>query len=95
MISRVPNQYGVSLLYSMLEIDHSGWEPSISVSEDVFVSEMNIISFIFIIIIIIIVVLMVVVVSTVVFYEEEEEDICIFRSLFLGPINLCLMFSAA
>ena len=28
-ISRVPNQNGVSLLYIMLEIHHSGWEPSI------------------------------------------------------------------
>ena len=28
-ISRVPNQNGASLLYIMLEIYHSGWEPSI------------------------------------------------------------------
>ena len=28
--SRVPNQSGVSLLYIMLEIHHSGWEPWIS-----------------------------------------------------------------
>ena len=28
-ISRVPDQNGVSLLYIMLEIHHSGWEPSI------------------------------------------------------------------
>ena len=28
-ISRVPEQNGVSLLYVMLEIHHSGWEPSI------------------------------------------------------------------
>ena len=28
-ISRVPDQNGVSLLYVMLEIGHSGWEPSI------------------------------------------------------------------
>ena len=29
MISRVPNQNGVSLLYIILEIHHSGREPSI------------------------------------------------------------------
>ena len=28
-ISRVPDQNGVSLLYIMLELHHSGWEPSI------------------------------------------------------------------
>ena len=28
VISRVPDQNGVSLLYIMLEIPHSGWEPS-------------------------------------------------------------------
>ena len=28
-ISRVSDQNGVSLLYIMLEIHHSGWEPSI------------------------------------------------------------------
>ena len=30
-ISRVPNQNVVSLLYIMLEVYHSGWEPSIYV----------------------------------------------------------------
>ena len=29
-ISRVSSQNGVALLYIMLEIHHSGWEPSIS-----------------------------------------------------------------
>ena len=29
IMSRVPDQNGVSLLYIMLEIHHSGWEPSL------------------------------------------------------------------
>ena len=33
-ISRVPDQNGVSLLYIMLEIHHSGWEPSVCSSVD-------------------------------------------------------------